>query len=439
MSEQASQPEQTPGQRIDQFISAVEKTLAEGGMAAEERQNIAGDLRVQIEEMLSARAGSSGKPITLADVEAVLAELDPPESYSQSEPSKESQKSESKEQSAGHPCGRGPGHGGWRRGGPYWFWKKRRVAEAMRRAMHSLSPFGHPAFMGMTDRAREAMTLAKSEARRMNHDFIGTEHLLLGLILERTGVAGKVLAELGVTPEQARDETARIVGPGVTAVTQERLPLTPRLRQAIEEARLQARNLNHDFLGTEHLLLGLLDIPAVAPQVLKKLGLNPDQVREAVLRQIPNVPPHASQLASTVYWPASAAQAIKVGGNEHRVIAAAKDTGGVYTAVETVVSSADGLGMRKHTREDISIYVLEGTIKLRIAERALDLTKGDFSRIARGTAYEIQPTGQPARIMIIAAPSGIERMISALAEASNVEAMREAAIRFGVTTAELGA
>jgi quercetin dioxygenase-like cupin family protein len=436
MSEQDSQSEQTPGQRIDQFISAVEKTLAEDGMGADERQNIVGDLRVQIEEMLSARAGSSGKPVTLADVEAVLAELDPPQSYSQGESSKEQKRPESAEQPRGHSCGQRHAHGRghWGRGGPYWFWKKRRVAEAMRRAIHSLSPFGHPAFQGMTDRAREAMSLAKGEARRMQHDFIGTEHLLLGLILQRTGVAGKVLAELGVTPERACEETARLVTPGVMAPTQERLPLTPRVRQAIEEARLHARNLNHDYLGTEHLLLALLDIPAVAPMVLKNLGLSLDQVREEVMGQIPNAPAHASEPAAAVYWPASAAQSIKLGGNEYRIIAGAKDTGGVYSAVEAVISSADGLGMRKHTREDISLYVLEGVVKLRVGERVLDLAKGDFSRIPRGTAHEIQPTGQPARIMMIAAPSGLERMVTAIGEASSVDAMRDAAIQFGVTT-----
>jgi mannose-6-phosphate isomerase-like protein (cupin superfamily) len=436
MSEQTNQPEPTVGQRIDQFISAVERTLAEGGMGEEERQNIVGDLRVQIEEMLSARTTSAGKPATLADVEAVLSELDPPESYSQADEGKETPKVQHAEQSRGHSCGPGFGYGRgrWRHGGPYWFWKKRRVADAVRRAIHSFSPFGHPAFQGMTDRARDAMGLAKNEARRMQHDFIGTEHLLLGLILERSGVGGKVLADLGVTPERAREETSRLVGPGTSPVTQERLPLTPRLRQAIEEARLHARNLNHDYLGTEHLLLALLDVPAVAPMVLKNLGLNLEQVREEILRQIPNAPARHGAAESATYWPASASQSFKIGGNEYRIIAGAKDTGGVFSAIEALISTADGLGIRKHTREDISLYVLEGSAKLRIGDRSLDLAKGDFSRIPRGMPHEIQPGTQTAKVMIIAAPSGIERMLAVLAEGSSSDAMRDAAIQFGVTT-----
>ena len=230
MNERNNEPEPTVGQRIDQFITAVERTLADGGMGEEERQNIAGDLRVQIEEMLSARAASSGKPVAIEDIEAVLAELDPPESYSQAETANEPEQSETVEaaeqQSWGRGCGhgrergwgreRGRGHRHWRRGGPYWFWRKRHVADAVRRAIHSFSPFGHPAFAGMTERARNALGLAKAEARRMQHDFIGTEHLLLGLILEGTGVAAKVLADLGVTIDRAREEAARLVGPGTS-------------------------------------------------------------------------------------------------------------------------------------------------------------------------------------------------------------------------------
>ena len=440
MSEQsnisgANEPRPTPGQRIDQFIAAVDRTLAEGGMAEEERQNVVGDLRVQIEEMLSARAGSSGKATTIEDVEAVLSELDPPESYSPGDAPKETPKTESSSHSCGHTQRHEQGHGHrhWRRGGPYWFWKKRRIAEAVRGAIHSFSPFGHPAFAGMTERARNALGLAKSEARRMQHDFIGTEHLLLGLILEGSGVAAKVLADLGVTIDRAREEAARLVGPGTQTGFHERLPLTPRLRQAIEEARLQARNLGHDYLGTEHLLLGLLDIPAVAPQVLTNLGLKLENVRQAVLQAFPVSATKVAQPASVTYWPAAAAQQIKIGVNEYRIVAGGADTGGVYSAIEATISGADGLGVRKHTREDISVLVQEGSVRLRVGERIVDLNKGDFSRIPRGTAHEIQATGQPARLLLIASPSGLDRAIAALSQAPNLDAMREAVIQHGIS------
>ena len=89
----------------------------------------------------------------------------------------------------------------------------------------------------MTERSRTAVSLAKSEAQRMRHDFIGTEHLLLGLILEGTGLAAKVLADLGVDREWAREEAVRLVGPGNRRAMHVRLPLTPRTRKAIDDAR----------------------------------------------------------------------------------------------------------------------------------------------------------------------------------------------------------
>jgi quercetin dioxygenase-like cupin family protein len=302
----------------------------------------------------------------------------------------------------------------------------------VRRAIHSFSPFGHPAFMGMTDRARNAMSLAKTEARRMQHDFIGTEHLLLGLILEGTGVAGKVLASLGVTIDRAREETARLVGPGTSTVLQDRLPLTPRLRQAIEEARLQARSFGHDYLGTEHLLLGLLDIPAVAPQVLKNLGLNIDDVRKAILGQIPTTAAQTPRPASVTYWPAGAAQSIKIGGNEYRVIASGSDTAGAFTAIDATLTADDELGPRKHTREDISLYVMEGAVRVSLQDRLIELGKGDFLRIPRGVQHVIQPATQPARIHLIATPGGYERALVALSQASTIEAKREVATQAGI-------
>lgn len=437
MSDPKNDPQSPARERIERFIDAVDYALAiGGGMGADERQNIVADLREQIEEMLSDRARQSGKPVAIEDVESVLAELDPPESYTEAGRPNEAETPVH----AGPSCGRR--HrlhegGAFHRGGPRWFWGKRRIAQAVRQAMHSLSPFGHPAFVGMTERTRTAVSFAKSEAQRMRHDFIGTEHLLLGLILEGTGLAAKVLADLGVEREWARDQAARLVGPGTAETMHVRLPLTPRARKAIDEARLAARNLGHDYLGTEHLLLGLLDGEGVAAQIIANRGLTAAQVRAEILSRIPSVPPQspasAASPGSFIYWPATAIQEIKIGDNVYRIIATGSDTAGAFSTVEAVIASPDGLGSRTHTREDISLYVLDGSIRLRIGDRSVDVAKGDFARIPRGTPHEIQPTDQPARIMLIATPAGIEKLIGELARTPAIDNPREIARRYGVT------
>jgi mannose-6-phosphate isomerase-like protein (cupin superfamily) len=428
--------ESSASERIERFINAVDKALIEGGMGADERQNVAADLRVQIEEMLSDRTRQTAKPVAVEDVEAVLAELDPPESYSEAaQPKdKESEKTDSSE----HGC-----EGHWRRrGGAFYrgrhraFWAKHRVAQAVRQAIRSFSPFGHPAFLGMTERSRTAVSLAKAEAQRMRHDFIGTEHLLLGLILEGSGQAAKTLQDLGIDREWAREEAARLVNPGSAPVVHERLPLTPRLRQAIENAHSAARNLGHDFLGTEHLLLGLLDVPGVAMQIITNRGLTSAQVRAAILARLPGAAEKSSVPSNSpapfTYWPASAIQECRIAGNSYKIVAGGTDTGGAYAAIEAVIASPDGLGARTHTCEDISIYVLEGSVRLRIGDRMMDIAKGDFARIPRGTSHEIRPVTQPARITLIATPAGMEKLIAEFAKTPDTAQQHEIAQRYGV-------
>ncbi len=267
----------------------------------------------------------------------------------------------------------------------------------------------------------------------MGHEYIGTEHLLLGLLLEGTGVAAKVLTDLGITTDAARREIARLVPPGTSAVTAERLPLTPRLRQAIEEARLAARNLHHDFLGTEHLLMGLMDVPGVAAESLKTLGLNSQQVKDAILQRIPAWTEDTAPAGGFTYWPASAAQTLTIGKNQYRIIASGADTGGFYAAVEANLSEPDGLGTRTLPRDDISIYVLDGTLQLRLDHRTIALSKGDFARIPRGTPHEITPLESVARAMLIATSAGFEKLLATMAKAPDPQAMRQAAINYGVT------
>lgn len=135
-----------------------------------------------------------------------------------------------------------------------------------------------------TDRARKVMQLANQEAHRFNHEYIGTEHILLGLVKEGSGVAANVLKNLDVDLRRIRNEVEKLVQSGPDMVTLGRLPHTPRAKKVLEFSMEEARNLNHNYVGTEHILLGLLrEQEGVAAQVLMNLSLKLDDVREEVL------------------------------------------------------------------------------------------------------------------------------------------------------------
>ena len=135
-----------------------------------------------------------------------------------------------------------------------------------------------------TDRARKVMQLANQEAQRFNHEYIGTEHILLGLVKEGSGVAANVLKNLEVDLRKIRLEVEKLVQSGPEMVTVGKLPQTPRAKKVIEYSMEEARNLNHSYVGTEHILLGLLrEQEGVAAQVLMNLGLKLEDVREEVL------------------------------------------------------------------------------------------------------------------------------------------------------------
>ncbi len=139
-------------------------------------------------------------------------------------------------------------------------------------------------FERFTDRARKVMALANQEAQRFNHEYIGTEHILLGLVKEGSGVGANVLKNLDVDLRKVRLEVEKLVKAGPEVVMMGKLPQTPRAKKVIECAIEEARSLNHNYVGTEHLLLGLLrEHDGVAAQVLMNLGLKLDEVREEVL------------------------------------------------------------------------------------------------------------------------------------------------------------
>lgn len=153
-------------------------------------------------------------------------------------------------------------------------------------------------FERFTDRARKVMQLANQEAQRFNHEYIGTEHVLLGLVKEGSGVAANVLKNLDIDLRKIRLEVERIVqhGPGGDSATLGRLPHTPRAKKVIEYSIEEARNLNHNYVGTEHLLLGLLrEQEGVAAQVLMNLGLKLEDVREEVLNLLGHNMPNENE------------------------------------------------------------------------------------------------------------------------------------------------
>jgi ATP-dependent Clp protease ATP-binding subunit ClpC len=139
-------------------------------------------------------------------------------------------------------------------------------------------------FERFTDRARKVMALANQEAQRFNHEYIGTEHILLGLVKEGSGVGATVLKNLEVDIKKLRLEVEKLVKSGPDMVTMGKLPQTPRAKKVIEYAIEEARALNHNYVGTEHILLGLLrETEGIAAQVMMNLGLKLEDVRQEVL------------------------------------------------------------------------------------------------------------------------------------------------------------
>jgi hypothetical protein len=141
-----------------------------------------------------------------------------------------------------------------------------------------------PMFERFTDRARRVVVLAQEEARRLNHDYIGTEHLLLGLLHEGEGIAALALDRLDISLEGVRAEVTAIVRPGRQAPGPH-IPFTPRAKKVLELSLREALQLGHNYIGTEHILLGLIrEGEGVAPQVLVKSGADLSRVRQQVIQ-----------------------------------------------------------------------------------------------------------------------------------------------------------
>ena len=141
-------------------------------------------------------------------------------------------------------------------------------------------------FERFTDRARRVVVLAQEEARMLNHNYIGTEHILLGLIHEGEGVAAKALESLGISLDAVRQQVEEIIGQGQQAPSGH-IPFTPRAKKVLELSLREALQLGHNYIGTEHILLGLIrEGDGVAVQVLVRLGADLNQVRQQVLQRL---------------------------------------------------------------------------------------------------------------------------------------------------------
>ena len=152
-------------------------------------------------------------------------------------------------------------------------------------------------FERFTDRARRVVVLAQEEARLLNHNYIGTEHILLGLIHEGEGVAAQALESLKISLDSVRKEVESIIGPGSSAPSGH-IPFTPRAKKILELSLREALKLKHNYIGTEHILLGLLrEGEGVAAQVLVKLGAGLPRVREQVIQLL-----EASDEATASAW-----------------------------------------------------------------------------------------------------------------------------------------
>ena len=151
-----------------------------------------------------------------------------------------------------------------------------------------------------TPRAQQVLQLARKEADRFNHNYVGTEHLLLGLIKLGQGVAVNVLQKMGLDLETVRTEVEKQVGSGPETKMTGSIPYTPRVKKVLALASKEAKTLNHSYVGTEHILLGLLrEGEGVAAQVLKNLELDIERTRNEILKELdPNFTPQEPEQES---------------------------------------------------------------------------------------------------------------------------------------------
>jgi ATP-dependent Clp protease ATP-binding subunit ClpA len=283
-------------------------------------------------------------------------------------------------------------------------------------------------FERFTDRARRVVVLAQEEARLLNHNWIGTEHLLLGMISEGEGVAAKVLTKLGISLEAVRAKVESIIGEGGKEPPSGHIPFTPRSKKVLELSLREALQLGHNYIGTEHILLGLIrEGEGLAAQVLVNMGADLSTVRQSVMQELsgysrrggaggpfPPVPETPAMARSRV--DARRLAGSRAVGSHHQLLAlldikdslAAKalaEFGVTREAVEDQLSRLDPAGTSDETPEEagarrIGLRVEGKLIALEIddpelAEALEKAMTGRKVRVIRGTDPEAEAAGFP--------------------------------------------
>ncbi len=204
-------------------------------------------------------------------------------------------------------------------------------------------------FERFSDRARRVVVLAQEEARMLNHDYIGTEHILLGLIHEGEGVAAKALESLGISLEAVRQQVEEITGRGHQDPRAGHIPFTPQAKKALELSKREAMHLGHNYIGTEHILLGLIrEGEVVAAQVLVKLGADLNRVRQQVIQLL-----HGYQGKEETGTARAARRSGKAGRGKRRLLS---EILGRFDSMESRLSAVEhrvgtGPGVRDLDRE----------------------------------------------------------------------------------------
>jgi ATP-dependent Clp protease ATP-binding subunit ClpC len=227
-------------------------------------------------------------------------------------------------------------------------------------------------FERFTDRARRAIVLAQEEARILNHNYIGTEHVLLGLVHEAEGVAAKVLASHGVDLDNVRSEVEQIIGLGKLAPSGH-IPFTPRAKEVLSLALREALTLGHNYIGTEHILLGIIrEGEGVASQVLKSLGVTLESVRKDVIKMITEYKATGNATATTVWGTAVSGGG---GGSGSLTIPSGPVGGGLkqpstYDPVKALVR--DKLTRLRNERDDLTLRLENVKVSIKSYEAALE-------------------------------------------------------------------
>jgi ATP-dependent Clp protease ATP-binding subunit ClpA len=261
-------------------------------------------------------------------------------------------------------------------------------------------------FERFTDRARRVLVSAQQEAKRLGHPFIGTEHILLGLIVEEDGLAAKALRELGIDLDQTRRKVEAAVGPVEASDATGPPPFTPRSKKVLELSLREALNLGHNYIGTEHLLLGLVrEGEGIGPQVLIEQGLSAPKVRNKVVSLLAGygASREPSPVAKTPAGARVEAAAVLLAqgapvGSQHYLLALLEDARslagqvlasfGVTTdAVADRIASIGVAGTEDEVPPPFSAQVVSGGVTIRIEDPGI---------AARVQAGELVVTFRPA-------------------------------------------